>query len=174
MKRPDFPKYPDIESLVGPPFVPYGKRSFRINPSYLAARYISDARLHVFDSGLVRWRDGGWKKLSETNVMNELEALSGQICADYDALGIQVSEPELREALQVVKRKAYCGTALQMDPDIIPVSNGVLRWVEAKQDFDFVDYTPEIMVFDRMPIKYDPAATAPQFEAVLQEIIPDA
>ena len=174
MKRPDFPKYPEIENHAGPPFVPYGKKSFRLNPRFLAALYISAARLHVFDSGFVCWRNGGWEKTSETSVMNELEALSGQICADYDALGIQVSEPELRETLQIVKRKACSGSMPQMDPDIIPVLNGILRWIEAKKDFDFVDYTPEIMVFDRMPIKYDPAATAPQFEAVLQEIIPDA
>ena len=174
MKRPDFPKYPEIENLAGPPFVPYGKKSFRLSPRYLAARYISDARLHVFDSGLVRWRDGGWKKLSETNVMNELEALSDQLRLEYNSFErIYISEKELRETLQIVKRKAYSGSMPQMDPDIIPMLNGIPRWVEAKQDFDFVDYTPEIMVFDRMPIKYDPAATAPQFEAVLQEIIPD-
>ena len=174
MNRPDFPKYPEIENLVETPFIPYGKKSFRLNPRYLAARYISDARLHVFDSGLVRWRDGGWKKLSETNVMNELEALSDQLRLEYNSFErIYISEKELRETLQIVKRKVYSGSMPQMDPDIVPMSNGVHRWIEAKQDFDFVDYTPEIMVFDRMPIKYDPAATAPQFEAVLQEIIPD-
>ena len=175
MKRPDFPKYPEIENLVGPPFVRYGKVNFRINPRHLAARCIHDARPHVFDGGIwVCWKDDGWKKLSENDVLNDLEDLISQLCTDGDAFGkMHVSESELREALQIVKRKAYSGPMPQVDPDIIPVSNGVLRWVDAKQDFDFVDYTPEIMVFDRMPISYDPAATAPQFEAVVQEILPD-
>ena len=175
MNRPDFPKYPEIKNLVGPPFVRYGKVNFRINPRHLAARCIHDARLHVFDGGIwVCWKDDGWKKLSENDVLNDLEDLISQSGTDYDVLGkMQVSESELREALQIVKRKAYSGPMPQVDPDIIPVSNGVLRWVDAKQNFEFVDYTPEIMVFDRMPISYDPAATAPQFEAVLQEILPD-
>lgn len=174
MNRPDFPKYPEIENEAGPPFVRYGKQTFRINVRYFAMLLIRNTQIRMFDTGGVCWMDG-WKKLSETDVMNKLEALSDQLCLDYNVFGkIQVAESELREALQVVKRKAYSGPMPQVDPDIIPVSNGVLRWVDAKQDFDFVDYTPEIMVFDRMPIKYDPAATAPQFEAVVQEIIPDA
>ena len=174
MNRPDFPKCPEIENEAGPPFVRYGKQTFRINVRYFAMLLIRNTQIRIFDTGGVCWMDG-WKKISETDVMNKLEALSDQLCLDYNVFGkIQVAESELREALQVVKRKAYSGPMPQVDPDIIPVSNGVLRWADAKQDFDFVDYTPEIMVFDRMPIKYDPAATAPQFEAVLQEIIPDA
>ena len=170
MNRPDFPKYPVIENLVGSPFVPHGK-NLRINVRYLAELYIHEAQVRMYDGGWVRW-DGEWKSLNETEILNDLEELVSRLCTDSDKK-IQVSESELREALQTVKRKAYSGSMPQMNPDIIPVSNGVLRWVEAKQDFDFVDYTPDIMVFDRMPIKYDPTATAPQFEAVLQEIIPD-
>lgn len=173
MNRPDFPKYPVIENLAGPPFVPYGKKNLRVNVRYLAELYIHEAQVRMYDGGWVRW-DGEWKSLNETEILNDLEELVSRLCTDSDNDGkIQVSESELRETLLIVKRKAYSGSMPQMDPDIIPVSNGVLRWVEAKQDFDFVDYSPDIMVFDRMPIKYDPTATAPQFEAVLQEIIPD-
>ena len=173
MNRPDFPKYPVIENLAGPPFVPYGKKNLRVNVRYLAELYIHEAQVRMYDGGWVRW-DGEWKSLNETEILNDLEELVSRLCTDSDNDGkIQVSESELRETLQIVKRKAYSGSMPQMNPDIIPVSNGVLRWVEATQDFDFVDYTPEIMVFDRMPIKYDPTATAPQFKAVLQEIIPD-
>ena len=174
MNRPDFPKYPEIEIHTGPPFVRYGKMSFRINPRYFAELYIRNTQVHVFDSGWLRW-DSKWKSLSETDVLNDLEDLISLLCTDYDAFGkMHVSESELREALQIVKRKAYSGPMPQIDPDIIPVLNGILRWDEARQDFEFIEYSPDILVFDRMPISYDPATTAPQFEAVVQEIIPDA
>lgn len=175
MNRPEFPQYPELENLFGPPFVPYGKKGFRLSTRYLAALYIHKTQVQVFDTGWVCWMDR-WKKLNENDVLNDLEDLISQLCIDYDIRGkIQVSESELHETQQIIKRIAYSGPMPQMNPDIIPVSNGVLRWVDARQDFEFVDYTPEIMVFDRMmSISYDPAATAPQFEAVLQEIIPDA
>ncbi|MBR4665001.1 MAG: hypothetical protein IKO93_14110 [Lentisphaeria bacterium] len=172
MNRPDFPKYPEIEIQTGPPFILYGKKNFRINTRYFAALYIHNTQVQVFDSGWIRW-DGRWKSLGETDVLNDLENLIFQVRDDADLGEIQIWESDLREVQQIVKRKAHSGPMPQMDPDIIPVSNGILRWDEARQDFEFVSYAPEIMVFDRMPISYDPAATAPQFEAVVQEILPD-
>ena len=173
MKRPEFPKYPQIEIRTGAPFVRYGKKSLRVNPRYFASLYIHETRVTRFDGGWVCW-DGRWKWISENDIQNDLEDLIFQVSTDYDIFdNFQVSESELRETLQIVKRKAYCGSMPPMDPDIVPVSNGVLHWIEAKQNFESIDYSPEIMVLDRMPIEYDPTATAPQFEAVLREIIPD-
>jgi len=170
--RPDFPRNPEIEIRTGPPFVRCGKQYFRINALYFAERFIHYPLIKIFDGGWFRW-SGEWTKINETDVLNDLEDLIIQVRMEYDQEGIPFSESDLRTVLQIIKRKAYCGPMPKMDPDIIPVANGVQRWVEAQKDLKFVNYTPEIMVFNRMPIRYDPAATAPQFEAILQEIIPD-
>ena len=173
MNRPNFPKYPEIEIQTGPPFVLYGKKTLRINTRYFATLYMHKTQVQVFDNGWVRWDGNKWKNICETDCLNDLEDLINQVRDDSDLGEIQIFESELHEAGQIIKRKAHCGPMPQMDPDIIPVSNGILRWVEAKQNFEFVNYSPEIMAFDRMPIGYDPVATAPQFEAVVQEILPD-
>ena len=171
--RPDFPRNPEIEIRTGPPFVRCGKQYFRINALYFAERFIHYPLIKIYDDGWFRW-GGEWTKINETDVLNDLEDLIIQVRMEYDQEGIPFSESDLRTVLQIIKRKAYCGPMPKMDPDIIPVANGVLRWCPAQQDFEFIEYSPDIMVFNRMPISYDPAATAPQFEAVLQEIIPDA
>ena len=170
--RPDFPRNPEIEIRTGPPFVRCGKQYFRINALYFAERFIHYPLIKIFDGGWFRW-SGEWTKINETDVLNDLEDLIIQVRMEYDQEGIPFSESDLRTVLQIIKRKAYCGPMPKMDPDIIPVANGVLRWCPAQQDFEFIEYSPDIMVFNRMPIRYDPAATAPQFEAILQEIIPD-
>ena len=170
--RPDFPRNPEIEIRTGPPFVRCGKQYFRINALYFAERFIQYPLIKIYDDGWFRW-GGEWTKINETDVLNDLEDLIIQVRMEYDQEGIPFSESDLRTVLQIIKRKAYCGPMPKMDPDIIPVANGVLRWCPAQQDFEFIEYSPDIMVFNRMPISYDPAATAPQFEAVLQEIIPD-
>ena len=59
------------------------------------------------------------------------------------------------------------------EPDVIPTANALLVWNEAKRDICIREYSPDFMICDRLPVKYDPAATAPQFEAVIHEILPD-
>ena len=61
-----------------------------------------------------------------------------------------------------------------LDPDIIPVTNGILYWEPVSQELKFRDYNQEDIILDSLTVPYIPNAPAPLFEEKIREIIPDA
>lgn len=60
-----------------------------------------------------------------------------------------------------------------LDPDVIPVQNGLLRFNAEMHDFEFRAYTQDDMVFYTLDVVYDSEAKSELFDKVLSEILPD-
>ena len=60
-----------------------------------------------------------------------------------------------------------------LDPDVIPVQNGLLRFNAEIQDFEFRAYTQDDMIFYTLDVIYDSEAKSELFDKVLSEIMPD-
>jgi len=175
MNRPDFPNYTDILVRRGRPFKRCGKHAVGINTSFFAEYFLRQFPLKYFDGlGFVRYSDC-WKKLEEAPLLNELEALTAEVALDFDLQDdLRISENDFAQIVKVIKRRTWEPGHPKPDPDVIPAANVLLRWDEKLLDFEKIEYSPEFFILSRLPVEYDPAATAPQFEAVLQEILPDA
>ena len=175
MNRPDFPDYAEILAKCGQPFVLRGKHTVRIKPSFFAEYFRWKYPLkYCHEFGFVRWSDGRWCKMEDTTLFNELESLIAAAALDYDLKDVLVPENDLAEIAKVLKRRTAENGLTKPDPDIIPAGNVPLRWNEVLQDLEVNEYSPDFFILNRLPVSYDPAATAPQFEAVLREIMPDA
>lgn len=174
MNRPDFPDYTDILVKRGQPFKRCGKHAVNINTSFFAEYFFRQSPLKNFDGlGFVRW-SGGWQTLEEAPLLNELETLTAEIALDFDLKDeLRISENDFAQIVKVLKRRAWEPGRPKPDPDIIPAANLLLRWNEQLLDFEVNEYSPGFFILSRFPVAYDPDATAPQFDAVLQEIIPD-
>ena len=79
------------------------------------------------------------------------------------------------EILRTMKYMCDRGDKLPpLDPDVIPVQNGILRWNAIAGDFVFQDhYTPNDLVFTRLNAVYDSNADQDYFLTKLVEILPD-
>ena len=176
MSRPDFPDHPDILLNYGEPFTRYGKHCTRMNASFFAELFRQNAPLAFYDDiGFVRWEEEkGWTTLDEMSLLNELEGLISSVARDLDFQDkTRVLESDLLEIVRVLKRRTRKAGFPTPSPDAIPAANVLLIWDEAQRDICIREYSPDFMICDRLPVKYDPAATAPQFEAVIHEILPD-
>jgi len=60
-----------------------------------------------------------------------------------------------------------------LDPDVIPVQNGLLRFNAEMHDFEFRAYTQDDMVFYTLDVVYDSGAKSELFDKVLSDILPD-
>ncbi len=60
-----------------------------------------------------------------------------------------------------------------LDPDVIPVQNGLLRFNAEIQDFEFRGYTQDDMIFYTLDVVYDPEAKSALFDKTLSEIVPE-
>jgi len=176
MSRPDFPNDPDILTTVGEPFSRYGKHGVRINHRCFSELYRKKRPLKYFDSnGFVVCIDNNWGTLDDRVLRNELEELIADVALDYDLQGeVQPTEADLGEIVKILKRRTWAGVLPKPDPDAIPAANVLLRWSEEKLDLEISQYSPDIFLTSRLPVKYDPDAKAPKFEAVLEEIMPDS
>ena len=175
MKRPDFPNHTEIIRKWGPPFKPYGKKTYRTNSDFFAelyfklfpVRYYSDAGMFLFDGD-------GWSLLSESEIINEIEKLILETAVDcgVDMSG-QITEQNLHEILQKVKRRHSGGEIPALEDDVLPVRNCFLRWDEDLRDFSETTYTENDFILDKFSVDYSQGAPAPEFTAVLNRIMPD-
>ena len=175
MKMPDFPKYCTIELTAGQPFF-HKKTHSTPNPRFFAALYL---RLHetrfYADLGFLSWEKRHWAVVEEHLMQNALEDLIFEVARDYDVEAtLDFSESVLFEIIKIIKRKTNLGKNISApDPDIIPLKNVLLRWNPELLSFEIQQYSPELMILNCMDVEYQPEATAPKFEAVVKEIIPD-
>lgn len=78
------------------------------------------------------------------------------------------------EILRTMKYMCDRGDNLPpLDPDVIPVQNGLLRFNAEMHDFEFRAYTQDDMVFYTLDVVYDSEAKSELFDKVLREILPD-
>lgn len=176
MYRPKFPDHTDILMTAGAPFSRCGKHSVRINHRFFAELFRQERALKNFDGlGFVAYTGNSWDPIDERLLRNDLEALIANVALEYDLHGeAHTAEADLGEIVKILRRRTWAGALPKPDPDAIPAANVLLRWCEQKLDFEISQYSSDIFVTSRLPVGYDPAATAPKFEAILKEIMPDS
>ena len=174
MKKPDFPKYCQIELSAGDAFFPKKTHS-SLNPRFFAELYLSlQVIRHYSTLGFMVWDNYKWRCLDEHLLLNTLEKLIEKVAWDYDVERVDFSEATLYEILKILKRKAgYGNLPPAIAPDIIPLENTLLRWHPEMMYFEAEQYSPDIIINERMPVKYNPAEKSPQFNKVIEEILPD-
>ena len=158
MSRPDFPDHPDILLNYGEPFTRCGKHCTRMNASFFAELFRQNAPLAFYDDiGFVRWEEEkGWTTLDEMSLLNELEGLISTVVRDLDFQDkTRVLESDLLEIVRVLKRRTRKAGLPMPEPDAIPTANALLVWNEAKRDICIREYSPDFMICDRLPVKYD-------------------
>ena len=182
---PDFPDDTDIRINHGLPLVLKGKYSYAINPRYFAAKLIKQHGLIYFrKGGFFEWTDDGWIPALEQNIKYWI---SDMVQDEVRGYGNTNNRPEpsmpaydlvntrnIKEILETMKYMCNHGDALPpLDPDVVPVKTGLLRWNAEKQDFDFRAYTPDDMIFHTLDVAYVPEAKSDLFQETLTRIMPD-
>ena len=175
MKRPDFPEHTDIITKWGNPFKPYGKKSYRTNSDFFAELYFKQFLVRYYsDAGMFLFDGDGWSLLSESEIINEIEKLILETAVDcgVDMSG-QITEQNLHEILQKVKRRHSGGEIPALEDDVLPVRNCLLRWNEDLRDFSETTYTENDFILNKFSVDYTLGDPAPEFTAVLNRIMPD-
>lgn len=193
MRNLNFPEDADIIGENGNGFTLKGKNHIEINPRYFAAKLLKRYRLIFFTrDGWYEWSTAGWvparkcvikSRISDllleevraySNTKKNLLPLPKSKGASEPAYDL-VSTRSINEIMSMLAISCDHGDTLPpLDPDVIPVQNGVLRWNEETQDFDFQDhYTPNDLIFTRLNVVYDPNADMKFFLDRLAEILPD-
>ncbi|MEM3550837.1 MAG: phage/plasmid primase, P4 family, partial [Candidatus Bathyarchaeia archaeon] len=80
-------------------------------------------------------------------------------------LGREYRKNRALEVIDYIKCSTYMNRR-EEPPNLIPLANGVLD-VETMM---LKPYTPDLMFFNKLPVKYDPSAKCPNIEKFLQEI----
>jgi len=189
----DFPDDADIIVENGPPLIPKGKCSYAINPRYFAAKVIRQHGLIFFGrSGWFEWTLDGWlparpcviKSRIGDLLLDEVRAYSSSKKSAFSLLKTKapstpaydlVNTRSINEIMQMLAIMCDRGNTLPpLDPDVIPVQNGILRWNTETRDFDFRDYTQDDLIFTKLNASFNPQADQSFFLERLTEIIPDA
>ena len=85
-----------------------------------------------------------------------------------------VNTGNINEILRMMTIDCDRGDTLpQLDPDVVPLQNGVLRWNDKKQDFVFGEYTQNDLIFSRLDAVYEPKTESDLFQKKLAEILPN-
>ena len=189
---PNFPDDADIIGENGDAFIPKGKNGQAIGPRYFAAKCIKKDGLIFFEKkGFFAWADGGWVPVSDyilqskisDLILNEVRAYSSSQKSLFQTIrpkGPSIPAYDLANTKNIIeiqktmKYMCYHGERLPpLDPNVIPVRNGVLRWNAEKEDFDKLKaYTPDDMIFHTLDVDYDSNANPDFFNEKLAEILP--
>ena len=174
-KRPDFPNYTDVLTKCGEPFFCCGKRTLRVNASFFAELYCKRKPLKNLPGlGFIVYTGTGWSEFDDMALRNDLEMLVDDIALDCDVHGkVRATEADLVEIVKILKRRTMDRGLAKPDPNAIPAANVLLYWGEMARDFEERQYTPDVFVMNHLAIRYDSSARAPQFESVIEEIMPD-
>lgn len=190
----DFPDDADVIGENGDAFIPKGKNSIEINPRYFAAKIVKRYGLiHFSRDGWFEWTPDGWNParpcviksrigdllLDEVRAYNNLRKNTLSLLKPkvpstpaYDL----VNTRSINEIMRMVAIMCDRGDTLPpLAPDVIPVQNGILRWNEKANDFEFQDhYTQNNLIFTKLNAVYDDKADQTFFLEKMTEIIPDA
>ena len=169
----------DIVGKNGPPFYLNGKNKLEVNPSYFVGVITNECGLGFFrTSGWFEWTDDGWKPTRRTVIQSRIrDLLKGKVQKIRDLSEKTysvVNSRNIDEILRMLNLECDKGDTLPpLDPDVIPVKNGLLRWNAETLDFDFSAYTKNDLVFSKLDAVYAPEANQDFFLTKLAEVLPD-
>lgn len=175
MKTPDFFEYSDLIVKFGEPFPPSGKNSFAINPVFFAARFCRERQVKFFDDrGWMEYAQERWRSLQSESLLRRIrEMLLHAVIESGQNIFALINTNLLKEIAKQVKLEVHEEMFPLLDPNVIPVQNGQLRWDETQGDFVFQKYSPEIMVAEPLTVEYRPEAQGALFQEKIMEIMPD-
>jgi len=178
----------DIHTNTEHAFRLKGKNSLEVNPGYFASKFVKKNGLVFFKGdGWFEWTKDGWAPLRKSILQLRIRDLLKKKVSSFRMPSSSKSQAPIMPAYELVNTGIIneilrlmtieCDrgdTLPQLDPDVIPLQNGVLRWNAKKKDFDFAPYTPDNLIFSRLNVEYAPEADQTFFLEKLAEILPDA
>ena len=169
-------EYQAIIEKFGEPFPTEGRRNPRVNPIFFAAAFQQDTQVKYFhDVGWLKMENGRWHSTSSTAIKIAIRDLILRLMRSTSkSCFSQITPGLLHEIMQMVQLENGAEGFPPLDPDIIPLSNGILLWDSTCHEFAFRDYNQKDMILDSLTVPYVPNAKAPLFEEKIREIIPDA
>ena len=174
MNLPDFPDDTDIRIDHGDPFIFHGPHSVGINSEFFAAKMASELHLAYFDKD-VEWfenQGGCWSPVAERNLKERIRATIKDEMRRNDVRTFDKIAKAVFPTMDSLKSKCYHGASVpKLNPDVIPVRNGILEWSESEKKLVFRPYRPDDMVFSTLNATYDPNAKSELFDRVIHEIL---
>ena len=169
-------EYQAIIEKFGEPFPVEGRRSPRINSCFFSAAFLQDFQVKYFhDVGWLKMENGRWHSTSSAAIKIAIRDLILRLMRSTSkSCFSQITPGLLHEIMQMVQLENGAERFPPLDPDIIPVTNGILYWEPVSQELKFRDYNQENMILDSLTVPYILNAPAPLFEEKIREIIPDA
>ena len=169
-------EYQAIIEKFGEPFPVEGRRSPRINTCFFSAAFLQDTQVKYFhDVGWLKMKNGRWHSTSSAAIKIAIRDLILRLMRSTSkSCFSQITPGLLHEIMQMVQLENGAERFPPLDPDIIPVTNGILYWESVSQELKFRDYNQEDIILDSLTVPYIPNAPAPLFEEKIREIIPDA
>ena len=169
-------EYQVIIEKFGEPFPTEGRRNPRVNPIFFAAAFLQDFQVKYFpDVGWLKMENGRWHNTSSAAIKIAIRDLILRLMRSTSkSCFSQITPGLLHEIMQMVQLENGAERFPPLDPDIIPVTNGILYWEPVSQELKFRDYNQEDIILDSLTVSYIPNAPAPLFEEKIREIIPDA
>ena len=169
-------EYQVIIEKFGEPFPTEGRRNPHVNPIFFAAAFQQDTQVKYFhDVGWLKMENGRWHSTSSTAIKIAIRDLILRLMRSTSkSCFSQITPSLLHEIMQMVQLENGAEGFPPLDPDIIPLSNGILLWDSTCHEFVFRDYNQKDMILDSLTVPYVPNAKAPLFEEKIREIIPDA
>jgi len=188
MKKNNMNSDADIVVDEGHAFRIKGKGSLEVNPGYFATKIAKKYGLVFFrTNGWFEWTKEGWAPARRCIIQSRIRDLLKEKVCGFRMVNASKSQAPIMPAYELVNTGNIneilrmmtidCDrgdTLPQLDPDVIPLQNGVLRWNAKKQDFVFGKYTQNDLIFSRLGAVYDPKAESELFQKKLAEILPNA
>jgi phage/plasmid-associated DNA primase len=174
IRLPDFPDDTDIRIAHGAPFIFHGPHSVSINTEFFAAKMAKELHLAYFDKD-EEWfenRDGCWVPVAERKLKEMIRATLNEEIRRSDVYAFDKIAKAVFPTMDSLKSKCYRGLGVpKLNPDIIPVKNGILEWKESENKLVFREYRPDDMVFNTLNVSYDQNAKSELFDRVIHEIL---
>ena len=174
MQLPDFPDDTIIRIAHGDPFIFYGPHSVGINAEFFAVKMAREFHLAYFDKD-EEWfenQDGCWGPVAERNLKERIRATIKDEMRRSDVYAFDKIAKSIFPTMDSLKSKCYHGSGVpKLNPDVIPVKNGLLEWSESEKKLVFRPYRPDDMVFATLNASYDPNAKSELFDRVIREIL---
>ena len=171
---PDFPDDTDIRIEHGDPFVFYGPHSVAINSEFFAAKMASELQLAYFDKD-GEWfenQGGCWVPVAERNLKERIRSTLKDEMRRSDVNAFDKIAKAVFPTMDSLKSKCYRELSVpKLNPDIIPVKNGILEWSKSENKLVFRRYRPDDMIFHTLNVSYDPNAKSELFDRVIREIL---
>jgi len=172
----DFPNYLPQRIEHGEPFCRVSKYSFLINQSFVAALVCAEQKLRAI--GKNDWVQfipdtGIWKEVSPVEIQNMLRERLGRLADETDTPRVRtmITQGLLCSMAGIARGMVHHTDFPEMDADLIPCKNTVLRWDTSIQDWTQMQFSPELNIQKTLTVDYDPSAKIDFFIEKMREIL---